>query len=179
MPGIKNFSFLGPVGVMLSSCSNPDTTAADDGDGTRQRRSRGHAFPPDRPDQPLCISVSPRRPRGRGSIADTHGTNTSDEYLAIGSIAVTDEIAWSFIPSPGLSELPGNPLHGWMRRGSQPQEPASLVLQDQKIIEKLSAWLRRNVRQPCDGGPLPRATYLPLSCCITAPARRCGEDGRS
>ena len=40
------------------------------------------AFSPDRTDQPLRISVLPRRPRGCGAIADAHGTNTSDEYLA-------------------------------------------------------------------------------------------------
>ena len=57
------------------------------------------AFPPDRPDQPLRISVLPRRPRGCGAIADAHGMNTSDEYLAIGPIAVTDEIVWSLVPS--------------------------------------------------------------------------------
>ena len=73
-----------------------------------------NAFPPDRPDQPLRISVLPRRLRGCGAIADAHNTNTSDEYLAIGSIAVTDEIAWSLVPSAGLSELQGNPFHGWM-----------------------------------------------------------------
>ena len=79
-----------------------------------------NAFPPDRSDQPLRISVLPRRPRRYGSIADAHGANKADEYLAIRSVAVTDEIAWSLIPSTGLSELPGNPFRGWMRRGLQP-----------------------------------------------------------
>jgi hypothetical protein len=68
--------------------------------------------------------------------ADAHSTNTSDEYLAIGSIAVTDEVAWSLVPSAGLSELPGNPFRRWMRRGLQPQKQASVMLQDQKTIEK-------------------------------------------
>jgi hypothetical protein len=95
-----------------------------------------NAFPPDRPDQPLRISVLPRRPRGCGSIADAHGANTSDEYLTIGSITVTDEIAWSLVPSTGLSELPSDPLRGWMRRGPHPKEPPPLVPQDEKTIEK-------------------------------------------
>ncbi|MGB8525250.1 MAG: hypothetical protein WCD75_00070, partial [Rhodoplanes sp.] len=68
------------------------------------------------------------------AIADAHGTNTSDEYFAIGSIAVTDEVAWSLVPSAGLSELLGNPFRGWMRRGLQPQKPASVMPQDQKTI---------------------------------------------
>ena len=34
-----------------------------------------------------------------------------------------------------------------------------------------SAWLRRNVRQPCDGGPLLRAIYLAtLVCPIAMPS---------
>ena len=95
-----------------------------------------NAFPPHRPDQPLRIAVLPRRPRRCGSIADAHGTNTPNEYLAIGSIAVTDEVAWSLVPSAGLSELPGNPFRGWMRGGLQPQKPASVMPQDQKTIQK-------------------------------------------
>ena len=85
-----------------------------------------NAFPPDRPDQPLRISVLPRRPRGCGAIADAHGANTSDEYLAIGSIAVTDEVAWSLVPSAGLSELPGNPF----RCGSRKSDPAGFARRD-------------------------------------------------
>ena len=95
-----------------------------------------NAFPPDRPDQPLRISVLPRRPRGCGSISDAHGANTSDEYLTIGSIAVTDEIARSLVPSTGLSELPGDPFRGWMRGGPQPQKPAPVMPQDEQTIEK-------------------------------------------
>ena len=33
------------IGVCASRCSNSDTTAADDGDGTRQRQSRGQCIP--------------------------------------------------------------------------------------------------------------------------------------
>src|SRR4249919_3532435 len=52
-----------------------------------------NAFPPDRPDQPLRITILPRRPRGCGTIADAHGTNTSDEYLAnIGEVAFRGEV---------------------------------------------------------------------------------------
>jgi len=38
------------------------------------------------------ICILPRRPRGCGAIADAHGTNTSDEYLTIGSIAVAETV---------------------------------------------------------------------------------------
>ena len=95
-----------------------------------------NAFPPDRPDQPLRISVLPRRPRGYRSIADAHGANTPNKYLTIGSIAVTDEITRSLVPSAGLDQLLGNPLRGWMRRGAQPQKPAPVMPQDKQTIEK-------------------------------------------
>ena len=95
-----------------------------------------NTFPPDRPDQPLRLAILPRRRWCRPAIADAHGTNTSDEDRAIGSIAVTDEIAGSLAPSAGLGELPGKPFRGWMRGGRQPQEPASVMPQDQNTIEK-------------------------------------------
>jgi hypothetical protein len=47
-----------------------------------------------------------------------------------------DAVAWSLVPSAGLSELPGNPFRGGMRGGLQPQKPASVMPQDQKTIEK-------------------------------------------
>ena len=70
------------------------------------------ALPPDRPDQPLCVSILPRRPRDVGSIlmpmAPKRRTNTSPS----GSIAVADEIVWSLFPSTGLGKLLSDPFRG-------------------------------------------------------------------
>jgi len=61
--------------------------------------------------------------------------------LAIASIAVTDEVAWSLVPSAGLSELPGNPLRGWMVKsmGGESAEAWRAVLDD---------LIKRGLRRP-------------------------------
>ena len=104
------------------------------------------AFPPDRPNQPLRLSVLPRRPRGYRPISDAHGANTPNKWLTIGSVAVTDEITGSLVPSAGLSELPGDPFRGWMRGGPQPHKPAPIMPQDQQTIQQTIEKPERNRR---------------------------------
>jgi hypothetical protein len=110
---------------------------ADDGGGTRQGQLHGQCIP--------AGSIRSAAPHIRFAKATAEmwgdrgwlwATNTSDEYLAIGSIAVTDEVAWSLVPSAGIGELPGNPLRGWMHRGPQPQKPAPVMPQDEQTIQK-------------------------------------------
>ena len=52
------------------------------------------AFPSDRADQPLRVSVLPRRPRRNRSVADAHGPDAPDEGSAIRAVAVADQVAW-------------------------------------------------------------------------------------
>ena len=94
-----------------------------------------NALPPDRPDQPLRISVLPRRPRGYRSISDSHGANTPNKWLTIGSVAIADEITGSLVPSAGLDQLLGDPFRGWMH-GAEPQKPAPVMPQDEQTIQK-------------------------------------------
>src|SRR5215204_7156277 len=85
------------------------------------------ALPSDRTDQPFRVSVLPRR-SGRGrAIANAHGANTPKQHLAIRSIAVMDEIAWSPVPSQGLDQLPGDPFRGRMHCDPQPQNPTPVM----------------------------------------------------
>jgi hypothetical protein len=66
----------------------------------------------DRTSQPFRISVLPRR-SGRGrSISDAPGANTPKEHLAIGSIAIMDQVVRSLLPSAGLDQLAGNSFRG-------------------------------------------------------------------
>jgi Integrase core domain len=55
-------------------------------------------FPSDRADQPLRISVLPRRPRRDGSVANAHGPNAPDEGSAIRAVAVA---GWTTCSSSG------------------------------------------------------------------------------
>ena len=89
---------------------------------------------------PLGISVLPRRPRGCRPISDAHGANTSNKHLTIGSVAVTDEITGSMVPSAGLDQLLGDPFRGWMRGGPQPQKPAPVMPQDEQTDDICSRY---------------------------------------
>ena len=49
------------------------------------------ALPSDRTDQSFSIAVLPWGTRRRRSIANAHGSKSSDEDLAIGPISITDQ----------------------------------------------------------------------------------------
>src|SRR6476659_2850802 len=51
------------------------------------------AFPPNRTDQPFSTCVLPWRARRRRSIANAHGSNSSNKDFAIGPVPVADQIA--------------------------------------------------------------------------------------
>ena len=67
-------------------------------------------FPSDRADQPLRISVLPRRPRRDRSVANAHGPDAPDEGSAIRAVAVADQVGWSLVPAAGLGQLTGKPF---------------------------------------------------------------------
>ena len=71
-------------------------------------------LPSDRTNQPFRISVLPWRSGRCRSISDAHGANTPKEHLAIGSIAIMDQVVRSLLPSAGLDQLPGNPFRSRM-----------------------------------------------------------------
>ncbi len=68
------------------------------------------ALSSDRSDQPFDIGVLPGRAWRRGTIPDSHGSNTSPEYLSVGAIAITDEVGGRCIPRKGLRDLAGDPV---------------------------------------------------------------------
>jgi len=63
------------------------------------------AFPPDRTDQVFTVSILPRRTSGGRLVANAHRAERSFENVAIGGIAVADEISWRLFPTTGFSEL--------------------------------------------------------------------------
>jgi CheY-like chemotaxis protein len=48
------------------------------------------------------------------SQSESHGANTPKEHLAIGSIAIMDQVVRSLLPSAGLDQLAGNPFRSRM-----------------------------------------------------------------
>src|SRR5262245_26011901 len=72
------------------------------------------AFPADRADQTLRISVLPWRAcRGR-MIANAKRANASDEYAAVTSIPIADQIPWELLPATGRGQLVGKPFRRWV-----------------------------------------------------------------
>jgi hypothetical protein len=72
-------------------------------DGARQRRRRDQDILSDRADQPVHISVLPRRPRRDRSVANAHGPDAPDEGSARRAVAVADQVAWRLVPAAGFS----------------------------------------------------------------------------
>jgi hypothetical protein len=68
-------------------------------------------------DEPISRSAYPFCHGDRGDVgrsSDAHGANTPKEHLAIGSIAIMDQVVRSLLPSAGLDQLAGNPFRGRM-----------------------------------------------------------------
>src|SRR5258705_4721179 len=57
------------------------------------------AFPSDRSDGPFGISILPRGAWRRWSVANAHRSKSSDEDIAIGLIAIADQIVGSPFPA--------------------------------------------------------------------------------
>src|SRR4051794_29382465 len=86
------------------------------------------AISPDRPDDPLCISVLPRRMRRDRAVADPHGTHATDEGWAVGTISIANEITRYISPAVSLGQLPGDPFRGRMGSHAQPHQLSTAML---------------------------------------------------
>jgi hypothetical protein len=94
------------------------------------------AFPADRADQALRTPVLPRRAWRRRVIANAKRANASDEYVAVTSIPIADQIAGDLLPTTGRRQLVGNPFRRWVGGNAQPEDLSPAVTYDQQSIEK-------------------------------------------
>ena len=129
-----------------------------------------------RPDQAFNIWVLPGRPRCDRAVANPHPSHPVRESLSVSTIIVADQIARRRIPRKCLDDLLRQPLRrrdaGLPRtreavgdRGSRPEKAnrhsnVRVGTRQRSIAAIASAWLRRNVRHVCDGGPRCRIMYL-------------------
>src|SRR5216684_5036580 len=95
-----------------------------------------HTFTPDRSDQPFGISILPRGAWRRRSVANAHRSKSSDEDIAIGLIAIADQVARNPFPAESFRNLICNPFCGRMRCDAEPYDLSSAVPPDQQSIEK-------------------------------------------
>src|SRR5690348_9858176 len=72
------------------------------------------ALASDRANQPLNMTVLPRRAWRDRTVANAHGSQPPGNRGAIRGVAVTDEVARSLIPRECLGDLSGDPLGGWI-----------------------------------------------------------------
>src|SRR6267154_1969457 len=94
------------------------------------------AFPSDRTDQPFGVSILPRGAWRRWSVANAHRSKSSDEDIAIGLIAIADQIVGSPFPAEGFRNLICNPFCGRMRCDAEPYDLSSAVPHDQQSIKQ-------------------------------------------
>src|SRR6266851_6487327 len=85
------------------------------------------AFPSDRTDQPFGTSILPRGAWRRWSVANAHRSKSSDEDIAIGPIAIADQIVGSPFPAESFRDLICNPFCGRMRWDAEPYDLSSAV----------------------------------------------------
>jgi hypothetical protein len=97
------------------------------------------AFSPDRADEPFDVSVLPGRAGRSWSIADAHGSHPAGDGGAVGTIIVANDVSRCLIPGKSLSDLPGDPLGGWVGGDVGPDQTASLKVDNRQPIEKLEA----------------------------------------
>src|SRR5437899_12182626 len=73
------------------------------------------AFPSDRTDQPFGITILPRGAWRRWSVANAHRSKLSDEDIAIGPIAIADQVVGNPLRAEGFRNLICNPSFGGRR----------------------------------------------------------------
>src|SRR5262249_19428512 len=126
-----------------------------------------------RADQAFNIWVLPGRARYDRAVAYPHSSHPVREGLSVSAIIVADQIARRCIPGKCLGDLLCQPLRRGMLGYREPEKLSSTMAHDQKGHSKVSvgtrqrstaaivfAWLRRNVRHVCDGGPRCLIMYL-------------------
>src|ERR1700685_3044902 len=79
-------------------------------------------FSPDGADHPLDITVLPWRSRCNRAIADAHRPKAACEYLAIGSVIISNEVLRRCVPWKGLGDLVCKPLRCWVGCDTDPKD---------------------------------------------------------
>src|SRR6266568_5905025 len=126
------------------------------------------AFAAKRPDQTFNVRVLPRRPRGDRAVTNPHRSHSIREGLSVSTIIVTDQIARRRLPRECLHDLRASHSAVGCRvtanqiscrrpwpttRKANRHSNVTVGTTHRSIAAIASAWLRRNVRQVCDGGP--------------------------
>src|SRR5262249_23762919 len=97
------------------------------------------AFSSDRADEAFDVTILPRGPRRRRSVADAHGCQTSRYGVTARGVSVPDEVSRRLLPGEGLGDLAGDPVGRGVGRNVGPYQVASLKPDDHQAVEQLEA----------------------------------------
>ncbi len=95
------------------------------------------ALSTDGSNQAFDISVLPRRAWCRGTISDPHGSDASPEYLAIGAIAISDEVSGRRIPRKRPRDLASDPVRRGIGGDGDMHQTAPLMVQNKESEQQL------------------------------------------
>jgi hypothetical protein len=114
-------------------------------------------FPADRANQPFSMSILPRRSRCGWPVTNPHRVKTPLKYLAVGAIAIADDVPRRRLPAAGLGKLLGDPFS---RRTSLPAmrfgvgragESTSHRAAEMRVSERQTGQSMRSHRRGCGG----------------------------
>jgi hypothetical protein len=69
-------------------------------------------------------------------IANAKRANASDEYVAVTSIPIADQITRELLPTTGRRQLVGDPFRRWVRCDAKPEDLSPAVPHDQQSVEQ-------------------------------------------
>jgi hypothetical protein len=69
-------------------------------------------------------------------IANAKRPNASDEYVAVTSIPIAEQVTRELLPTTGCRQLVGDPFCRWVRSNAEPEDLPTAVLHDQQPIEQ-------------------------------------------
>src|ERR1700674_566069 len=106
-----------------------------------------HTFTPDRSDQPFGKAILPRRGWCGRLVPNAHGAQSARDAAAIDPVAITDEVARSFIPGKCLRYLTSNPFGRRICCDVDPDEVSAGESDDDEGIEqvKTDGWNNEQV----------------------------------
>ena len=69
-------------------------------------------------------------------IANAKRTNASDEYVAVTSIPIADQITRELLPTTGRRQLVGDPFRRWVCGNAEPEDLSPAVPHNQQSVEQ-------------------------------------------
>jgi hypothetical protein len=69
-------------------------------------------------------------------IANSKRANSSDEDIAVTSVAIADQIARELLPTTGRRQLVGDPFRRWVRCDAEPEDLSPAVAHNQQSVEQ-------------------------------------------